>query len=377
MFRLIVQNVSIGSVACMTKQTIYTLGILGVIGAAVVYGLLSYRTATDDDVIKVGLIVSLTGKGADRGELVLEALEEAKRTIEQDGATRPIEFHVQDVPLDGTARAPIAYQALVDMGVDIVIGPMGSGPASAVAPLAVTARVPVIVHTASASAVAHQPLVVRLWPTAPQYAAMMVAEIERLGYQRVAIISSSNENTVELRNELLTYLGNRLVADEQVLPEAHDVRTQLTKIKEAAPDVVLLNVFEGQFQMVATQARALGIDAPFVANAVFGEREFDGGNRSVFEGMWFPRFAGWVDQDAAINEKLVASDSAAAAHDAFLMAVETVTAVGKKAEDIDHFIRTGTFTGVIGQYSFASNGNAQVPLVLKEVRGGVIVDKVR
>ena len=127
-----------------------------------------------DTPIKIGVIASLTGTGAVRGESAQQGLALALEELKESGVLkgREIELVYEDVPLTEPKKAPAALQKLASVDkVAAVIGPMGSTVVMSIAPLADNIGIPLIVHTASVlKATEDNVYIFRLWTTAYNYA---------------------------------------------------------------------------------------------------------------------------------------------------------------------------------------------------------------
>ena len=345
-------------------------------------------SSVDRPSITIGVIASLTGTGAARGESVVHGLQLALEKIQRDKLLPDFELklEVQDVPLDEVSRMPAAFNFLTDVKhVSAIIGPMGSDLALAIAPLVDEKKIPVIAHTASTlRATTDNYFMLRFWPTAHNYADAILTQLNKLGYRRIASITSINNNTADLRQVLVArFAGSSppitFVFDEQVTPDEKDFRTLLTKIKQQSFDALFLNLFEGQIGLVAQQARQLGIAAPIFTNSVTTAAEFEVADPKFLEGAWFPRFAGYgeVGRQAFIQrfgKESVNPESATAAHDALLALAEAINQVGDNPQAITGYLYQAKFTGLIGQFYFLPSGDAVIPIGLRQIRNGEIVE---
>ncbi len=348
------------------------------IGAWVLWG----TSSQEREVIKVGVIASLTGGGAARGESALQGIELAKKEIEEARTlgNKKIEFVVQDVPLEKPKDAIAAYNYLVDVEkVVAIVGPMGSGAAMSLAPLVDAKKVPIIVHAASVQgATEGNEYLLRLWPTADQYADAMMQTLTEGGYTKVAFLSATHENTVELSSILRERLGASVIIEESVSVDTKDFRTQLTKIKQAAPDAVFVNVFAGQIGVAAHQARTLGIDAPLFTNGVMSVTELAKAEGAL-ENTWFPRFSGYTQEAreefvAFLGTEPAVPENAAAGHDAAIAIAEAIAHHGSNSEGIKDYLYSRQFKGTIGDFSFLETGNAKLPIGIWTVRADDLVE---
>lgn len=330
--------------------------------------------------LKIGVIASLTGKGAARGESARKGLDFASQSLREryPRIMERVRLIVEDVPLDTASRGPTAFSRLADVEkVCAVIGPMGSPVAAAVAPLAENRGVPTVIHTASLTSLTEgRPHVFRIWPLATQYAQMIAARIRSLGWRSLLMLTADAENTADLSAALRAVAGSEVkIFEERVSPKETDLRTVLLRLTAREGDALFLNLFEGQIAPAASQSSALGIRLPLITNPMMSGVELSLDPHAL-EGIWFPDSS---LLSAPIREKMKASltvppadvDCFAAAHDALVSIVAALSEVGCDRERLAVAIRTRPVEGIMGTHRFTS-GNFPVPLGLFTVRNGVI-----
>ena len=350
--------------------------------------LLSPQASWSDNVklpnkIKVGIIAPLSGKGASRGESTRKGLELALEKIKRENLlpNSNIQLVYQDIPLNKVKLAPTAFTQLVDIEkVHAVIGPMGSTVSLSVTPLVDRKRIPVIVHTASALKITEgNKFVFRLWPTAKGYVETILRQLEKLKYKRIASITTQQDNTIDfitILEENLNPKKHTLVSEERVTPEETDFRSTFLRLAKSKPDVIFLNLFEGQIGLAAKQLRELGIDTPLFTNSVMSAIELKTASRQL-EKIWFPRFEGYgeIGRKEFIekyNTEPSTPESAASAHDALLVLTNTFAKVGVDPDKVRDYILNNSFSGITGKIYFLKNGDAKVPLSIRIVKNGNI-----
>jgi len=363
-----------------TRSIIWIVIVVVLIGGAYYFSQRSTEPQNERP-IKIGVIASLTGKGAERGESTMQGLDLALKEINESNILkgREIELVYQDVALDGASSAPSALNLLADVEkVVAIIGPMGSNVALSVTSLIDAKRIPIILHAVSAQAATeNNDFVFRLWPVGRSYSDSILSRVRSLGYSKVAALTASTDNTVDVLNFLSEDI--LFVADERATVDVTDFRTQLSKIKQSSPDVLFINLHSGQNGIAAKQARELGISAPIFTNSVTSSVDLEVGGDIALEGAWFPEFAGYTDDVrdvfiATFGDEPAAPDNAAAAHDALLVFAEAIASVGTDGEAIRDYLYTNTFTGSIGEFSFQENGDAVVPLSIRIIKDGEIIE---
>ena len=130
--------------------------------------------------------------------------------------------------------------------------------------------------------------------------------IETLGAKKAAILYDiGNDYSVGLTENFektFTEMGGAIVAKESYATNDKDFNAQLTKIKNAAPDVLYLPDYYGTVALIAKQARAQGIDIPLV-----GADGWDGltanAGEEVLNGYYSNHYA--TDSDSPAVQKFV------------------------------------------------------------------------
>lgn len=338
--------------------------------------------------VKIGVIASLAGKGAARGESARQGIQLAYEHLVSRGLIKRDEIQLvyQDVPLDKPARVTTALHQLIQVEkVSAILGPMGSSPSHAASPIIEKAEIPTITHTSSSpTALVGTSFLFRLWPTGLSYARVIADTIQSRGYKRIGALTATHDSPVDLRDSLKRELSKRhganfeFILDEEFTTEDTDFRLTLTKLSKLHPDAIFLNLFEGQIGVAAKQGRELGIQAPFFTNAVMSDAELKTASIEL-EDVWFPRFAGYteVGRDSFLERfghEPPNPESAAAAHDALLVIVEALSSVGHDPKLICDYIRKkDRFHGITGDFRFLENGDATVEIKIHHVHNGTII----
>jgi branched-chain amino acid transport system substrate-binding protein len=234
--------------------------------------------AKEPDTIKVGWFGALTGDWALWGEasrngtlFTIEQVNEAGGVL--DG--KKLELIDYDNKSDQLESVNVVKRLIKEDGVVTVIGTNSSGSNIAVAPIAEEAHVPVISTYATNPRVT-QPeegvlmqYTFRVCFTDPYQGAVMANfAFQELGATKAAVLYEiSSDYSVGLRDFFVRRweeLGGELVADEAFKTGDVEFRAQLTSIKDAEPDVIIMPFLAKEVALAAKQARDLGITVPFV-----------------------------------------------------------------------------------------------------------------
>jgi len=220
--------------------------------------------ASGQEVVRIGLIVPMTGQQASTGKQIDAAV---KLYMQQHGATvagKKIEVLVRDdgaVP-DNTKR--IAQELIVNDKVNFIAG-FGVTPAAlAAAPLATQAKVPQIVMAAGTSIITERsPYIARTSFTLAQSSVIMAEWAAKNGIRKVATLVSDYAPGADAQNsfkERFTAAGGTVVAELKVPLAAPDFAPFLQRARDAAPEAIFVFVPSGQGGNFARQFAERGLD---------------------------------------------------------------------------------------------------------------------
>lgn len=230
------------------------------------------------DTIKVGWFGALTGDWAPWGEasrngtqLMIDKVNEAGGVL----GGRQLELIAYDNKSDQLESVNVVRRLIKEDGVVTVIGTNSSGANIAVAPIAEEGKVPVI-STYATNPKVTQPeegvlmqYTFRVCFTDP-YQGKVMADFayQDLGARKAAVLYEiSSDYSVGVRDyfkQEWETLGGELVADEAFKTGDVEFRAQLTTIKDADPDVIIMPFLYKEVALATKQARDLGIDATFI-----------------------------------------------------------------------------------------------------------------
>ena len=236
------------------------------------------ETAEDLEPIKVGWFGALTGDWALWGEASRNGTQFTMDMINEDGGVlggRKYELIAYDNKSDQLESVNVVKRLITEDGVVAVIGTNSSGSNIAVAPIAEENQVPVISTYATNPRVT-QPeegvlmeYTFRVCFTDP-YQGSVIANFayNNLEARKAAVLYEiSSDYSVGLRDYFVRQweeLGGELVGDEAFKTGDVEFRAQLTSIKNAEPDVIIMPFLAKEVALAAKQARDLGITVPFI-----------------------------------------------------------------------------------------------------------------
>lgn len=244
---------------------------------------------------KIGAVLSVTGINAPLGDPEKKTLEMEVEKINKKGG---IDGHKIELVVEDDASLPANAIAAVNKLIQqdkviAVIGSSGSGPTKAIRPIVSAAGIPLLMLAAANELTEGD---IKWVFRTPQKDALAVAKA--LGYiqknlkaKKVAILYDSNPFGTSGANEIIKEapdLGLTVVATEKYESTATDVTTQLTNIKAASPDVVVVWGTNPVPAIAAKTMKQLGMTQPYVGSHGIANKKFIELGGDAVEGVVFP-----------------------------------------------------------------------------------------
>lgn len=249
-----------------------------------------------DEAVKVGAVLSLTEAASFAGGYQREGIEMAFEELNAAGGVQ-YELIVED---DKTSveDAVVAFEKVINRDkVSVIVGPTLSNMAFTAFPDANAAGVPALGVSTTAEGIPDlgDYIFRDSLPEEVALAASIPAAKESLGITKVAVLyDSADEFTASAYNTITDVLadeGVEVVVDESFETTDTDFSSQLSKVKDADVDALILSALPGATVPLVKQARELGIEAPIVGGNAFNspvlvEALGDAGEGLIVGGAW-------------------------------------------------------------------------------------------
>jgi branched-chain amino acid transport system substrate-binding protein len=231
--------------------------------------------------IKIAVVGPLTGSMAVVGNQFVEGTKLAVDEVNAKGGIKGVKVEIitHDDRNDPKEAAAIAQKLVQDKELYGVIGSYSSSCCFASIPIYEKAGIVQITPSAS-----HPDLpkrskyMFRMWTGINVYAPQLAEyTVQQMGKKRIAVIYVNNDFGIanaKAYTARLKELGADVVASETFADGDKDFKAQLTKIKAAEPDAMAVFSYYVEGALIVQQARAAGIEVPFVATGTFMEPEF-------------------------------------------------------------------------------------------------------
>jgi branched-chain amino acid transport system substrate-binding protein len=237
--------------------------VLRLLGAFILAGALAAGAAAQE-VVKIGLILPMTGPFASTGRQIETA---ARLYMQQNGAAvagKTIELIVKDDTGAADVTKRLAQELVVNEKVSFLAG-FGLTPlALATAPIATRAKVPLVVMAAATSIITEQsPYIVRTSFTLPQVTVAIADWAAKNGVRTVVTLVTDYGPGLDAEKafkERFASGGGQVVEDVRVPLRNPDFAPFLQKVADTRPDAVFVFVPSGVGSVFMRQFAERGLD---------------------------------------------------------------------------------------------------------------------
>ncbi len=296
-------------------------------------------TSAKEDTIKIGWIGSMTGDQAVWGTCESNTVKMLIEEVNAKGGIlgKQVEGIYYDTKGDA-AEAVNATKRLVSQDkVVAIIGPNASGQAISIASVLEEYKVPDIATVATNPKVTVgddgkvKQFNFRVCFIDPYQGAVAAGyAYDRLGLRNAAVLydvaSDYSQGFTEFFEKTFTEKGGKIVAKEGFKEGDVEFKPQLSKIKDANPDMILMPYYYKEVALSANQARELGIDAVLIGGDGWPSEQLMTMAADAIEGSYVVNHLDFNDPEVKpLQEKYSAKYNLPMelngymAHDAFLL----------------------------------------------------------
>src|SRR4030095_16611580 len=212
--------------------------------------------------IKIGVIEPLSRPVAAAGNYVRMGAEIAREWITAKGGVsgRKVELLIEDNKSDPKEAASAAEKLIVRDKVPAIMGAWGSSMTLAAMPKLEEDGVPMVVETSSAAAVTKRgnPWIFRISPPSEMEALGLEQYVDKLGVKNVDFLAVNTDwgrGSITAFGDMLKKKGASVGVAEYMDQKDTDMNAQITKIKGAGGDTLLLTTAVEQITLVMKQAQ--------------------------------------------------------------------------------------------------------------------------
>jgi len=329
------------------------------------------------DVLKVGLILPITGSAASVGTSARNAAEMSYGSL-PSATQKKIDMVFEDNQLS-PANSVNIFQKLVSVDKVGAVVTITSGPSNAVAPLAEEKKMPLIAVAADRKIVEGRNYAVKHWVTPEEEMEVIIPEIKKRGYQKIAMIIAQHDGYVYFMNDFKERIkkegiAGRFVMEEWFNPDIRDFRSFIAKAKEKQADAIGVLLLSGQIGLFAKQTREMGLDVPLFGIDYFEDKKELEAAGGALEGQWYvcaddadQRFYQEYEQKYQSFPSLGAANM----YDIIQIIGESVEKYGSDSEKLNWYLHNlKDFHGVVGTYSASGKNDFTLPAEIKVIKNG-------
>jgi branched-chain amino acid transport system substrate-binding protein len=344
------------------------------------------------DTIKIGEFGSLTGDNASFGISQNNGVQMAVEEINAAGGVlgKKLNLTVEDNQTKQGETTTIARKLISQDHVVALIGEVASSKTLEAAPIAQEAKIPLIATAATNPKVTQTGDYVFRVCFTDDFQAVVIARfvLEKLKKTKVAFLTDVKQDySVGLTNIAKDYLsknGGTIVKEQSYSSGDKDFRAQLTDLKSANPDVIIITGYYSEASLIAKQARQFGIKSTFVGGDGWdGSSLIPVGGKAI-EGAYFSNHFSTQDTSPAVKDfvakykakynNVLPDAFAALGYDALKLLADAITRTGgtDPTKLRDAIAATKDFPGVTGKITLGPDRNAQKSAVILTIKDGAL-----
>jgi branched-chain amino acid transport system substrate-binding protein len=354
----------------------------------------------DSSQIKIGVIAELTGDVPAVGASCKKAAEMAVAEVNDAGGIQfgdkkyKIKLIIEDNAGKADQSASAAQKLITQQNVTAIIGPNASRYALPAAEIAESGKVVLITPWSTAPKAtldsktnASKKYVFRACFIDPfQGRVLAKFVLDNLQLKKAAVLydvaSEYNKGIAEIFKEVYEQNGGKIVAFETYTTNDKDFSSQLTKIKQAAPEVIFLPNYYSEVPLQIQQAKRLGITVPFIGSDSWGSEELIKLCDKDCNDYYFSTHYA-ADASTETTKKFIAGykakygttpdDVAALTYDSFGLLLQALKTAGKNDRQAvrEALARIPLYNGVTGNMQFREgSGDPIKSAVILKIKDG-------
>ena len=348
-------------------------------------------SAIAQETIKIGEFGSLTGDNASFGISQNNGVQMAVEEINAAGGVlgKKIDLTVEDNMTKQGETTTITRKLISQDHVVAIIGEVASSKTLEAAPIAQAAKIPLLATAATNPKVTQTGDYVFRVCFTDDFQAVVIARfvLEKLKEKNIAFMTDVKQDySVGLTNIAKDYLaknGGNVVKEQSYSSGDKDFRAQLTDIKSANPDVIIITGYYPEASLIAKQARQFGIKATLVGGDGWdGSSLIPVGGKAI-EGAYFSNHFSTEDRSPLVQDfvkkykakyNAVPDAFAALGYDATKLLADAIKRAGSTdSEKIRAAVQdTEGFPGVSGKITIGKDRNAVKSAVILTIKDGTL-----
>lgn len=370
----------------MKKATLLLLGIAAVLAGA---GCKKAGSAANSNEIPIGEYASLTGGTASFGQSSHNGTIMAIEEINAAGGVlgKQLRLFTEDDQSKAGEAATVVRKLISRNDVVAVLGEVASSRSLEAAPICQSNKIPMITPASTNPKVTEVgDFIFRVCFT-DQFQGGVIGKFAlSRGWKRIAVLTDVKQDysvgLSQFAKEYISKNGGTIVSDQSYSSGDKDFKAQLTSIKSANPDAILIPGYYTEIGLIASQARQLGIEVPMFGGDGWDSKEtlLEVAGKAV-EGCFFSNHFAADDPSPVIQEFVknyqakynkVPDAMAALGYDSAKILADAIQRAGSTENEKirDAIGATKDFQGVTGKITLDDQRNAVKTAVIVTIKDG-------
>lgn len=367
-------------------------GIIGIVfiilTAFTVYYFLNKKgTSTEQNtIVKIGVILPLTGPAAQIGKDILEGITLAESKINETNEHNfKFKLYIEDSKVEPKFGVAAAEKLISVDKVDFIIGPASSGVSLAVAPICERNKIVMLSPTASTPELTKSGnYVYRIYPS-DIYDGEILSNFayNELKIKNISMLYLNNDFGIGLNKifeEEFIKNGGTIDYSDAFSEKEHDFKTLITKLKSKKTKGLFLVALVDQYTKVLKQLKELGVnDMQILAPVTFDDASIYDNQGNIAEGVIYTRPYFDPDNSNKIVTEFVSdfekkyfkkpSILNALGYDSYLLTVKAFEQNDYKKGGITNILNSiSDFNGASGEIKFDKNGDVIKQLQIMTIK---------
>ena len=378
--------------------------------AASIFATAPAGAKVEGDTITLGAALSETGNYATAGKHTRNGYELAVKLINDRGGVQvggksyKLQVKYYDDESTAARTAELIERLIQQDGIQFILGPYGSGPTTAMAPIVEKYGVPMIEANGASRGIFNKGYryVFAVLSTSDQYlteAITLAAEKARESGRdpatlKIAIAVENDPFSLDVRAGIIedaARFGMSVIIDDKLPPELNDMTATLTKVRALKPDVLVVSGHSKGAALVTRQLTEQRVEVPMLAithcesaNVTDEEKFGKNAEHTLCAAQWAPSMAysdKWFGSAAQFTQAFQAAYDyvppyqAAESAAAVLIYVDAIERAGEFDKDaVRDAIAATDIETFYGRVQFDSSGkNIAKPMILRQIQDGKYV----
>ena len=328
-------------------------------------------------VVKIGVILPLSGDNALIGKTLKGAVEVAINDLEKENTRYTYKAIFEDSQLRPTTAISIANKLANIDKVDAILT-YGSNIAHSISQITENNKIIQISQASSSSAAIGKYNFIN-WTRPETEAIKLGEEIKKQGYKKIAIVITNHEGADAAAQELKEQLATVDVSSDiyTVNAGSKDMRIEIYKMMQNQTDLYVLSLYNPENIVFVKQLRESGCNADITSIESFNFYDDYG----ILEGMWYVDGASSDNSDIInrIKKHNNQSTSYGIGHfyDNIMILKNAFESSEQKSDAINKVLELSSYTGVVGKLIQNDDGVFDSPAVIKKIINGqpVVVEE--